>query len=566
MGDGFSDRMCSAPLTEDRMCYAPGVSPPPSELERFRQALPEASKVHRNEQLRALLPSPQVIAAERRSNEADFKKLLLDAGLTEKEFEIVVVYAREQFYSGVKLSEEVLEDRIRALHPPPPRFPGTVDPRGYNVGVMPRTQIAFDFFLSAAQECLKPQNFLECFGTALSLALDFMPVIGNIKGLIEAYTGRDLITGDKIPDWARCLNVALAVLPGAGAAWKAIRAGLRAAQRGSKAAVKAVLPIAMVVAVAKATPAESMQIIKNVAGLNRTVLRTAAKEAEKVSGGVLSASKAQDAAVRELSRVLSAEQVADIEKAISQKAAKAPIAEAPAASKAATSPAPPTPKPQVPGMPGAVPGAGSGGSGGAGRRPRKKTPGKTGPKALSAAERTKAYKDVGFERRNMPQGDQYKPWGRYQVGKTGKNYEQAAKLKDGREVRIDDLEINKAAPETLDLVDYKHSKEVTEIADILKKSKGKYDDVFFKELEKSGHYQGFAGKIDQFLRQAQLILENPKALGQIIIRCSDSRTAHIYRQIVDNLYGNIFTKVGRKWVKSEGLEKIIDAIKIEVVP
>ncbi|MFQ6242563.1 pre-toxin TG domain-containing protein [Sinorhizobium meliloti] len=565
MGDGFSDRMCSAPLNEDRMCYAPGVSPPPSELERFRQAIPEASKVQRNEQLRALLPSPQTIAAERRSHEADFKKLLLDAGLTEKEFEIVVVYAREQFYSGVRLSEEVLEDRIRALHPPPPRFPGTVDPRGYNVGLMPRTQVTFDFFLSAAQECLKPQNFLECFGTALSLALDFMPVIGNIKGLIEAYTGRDLITGDKIPDWARCLNVALAVLPGAGAAWKAIRAGLRAAQRGSKAAVKAVLPIAMVVAVAKATPAESMQIIKNVASLNETALRTAAKEAEKVGGGVLSASKAQDAAVRELSRVLSPDQIADIEKAISQKAAKATAAEAPATAKAATAPAPS--KPQVPGMPGAVPGAGSGGGGGgAGRRPRKKPKGKTAPRALSAAEKTKAYKDVGFEPKDMPQGDQYKPWGRYQVGKTKKNYEQAAKLKDGREVRIDDLEINKTAPETLNMVDYKHSKEVTEIADILKKSKNQYDDVFFKELEKSGHWQGFADKIDQFLRQAQLILENPKALARIIIRCSDSRTAHIYEHIVANLYGNIFTKIGRKWVKSEGLEKIIDAIKIEVVP
>ncbi|WP_457584821.1 pre-toxin TG domain-containing protein [Ensifer canadensis] len=431
---------------------------------------------------------------------------------------------------------------------------------------MPRTQITFDFFLSAAQECLKPQNFIDCFGTALSLALDFMPVIGNIKGLIEAYTGRDLITGDKIPDWARCLNVALAVLPGAGAAWKAIRAGLKAAQRGSKAAVKAILPLAMVVAVGRATPAESIQIIKNVASLNETALRTAAKEAEKVGGGVLSASKAQDEAVRELGRVLSADQVADIEKAISQKAAKAPTAQAPSTARAATGPALPEPKPQVPGMPGAVPGAGAGGSGGgAGRRPKAKPKGRIGPKALSAAEKTKAYRDVGFQRSKMGPNDQYKPWGRYQVTKTGKNYEQSAKLKDGREVRIDDLEINKAAPETLNLVDYKHSKEVTEIADILKKSKNKYDDDFFKELEKSGHWRGFADKIDQFLRQAQLVLENSKSLGQIIIRCSDSKTAHIYEHIVANLYGNIFTKVGKKWVKSEALEKIVDAIKVEVV-
>ncbi|HEV7305586.1 pre-toxin TG domain-containing protein [Ensifer sp.] len=564
MGDELNDRMCSTPLTEDRMCRAPGVSRPSSELERFRQALPEAGRLHRDEQLRALLPSQQLIEAERRNQEAAFKKLLLDAGLTKKDFEIVVAYAREQLDSGVNLSEQVLEDRLRALNPPPSRFPGTIDTRGYNVGMMPRTQITFDFFLSAAQECLKPENFINCFGTALSLALDFMPVIGNIKGLIEAYTGRDLITGDKIPDWARCLNVALAVLPGAGAAWKAIRAGLRVAQRGSKAAVKALLPIAMVVAVSKAAPAEAIQIIKNVASLNETALRTAAKEAEKVGSGVLSASKAQDKAVQELSRVLSGDQIADIQKAISQKAAK--VQDAPTmASRAAGSPAPATPKSQIPSMPGAVPGAGSGGER-AGRRPKPKSKGGPGPKGLSAAEKTKAYKEVGFTRREMGQGDQYKPWGKYQVKKTGKNYEQSAKLKDGREVRIDDLEVSKGSPETLNLVDYKHSKEVTEIADILKKSKNQYDDVFFKELEKSGHWRGFADKIDQFLRQAQLVLENSTSLGHIIIRCSDSRTAHIYEHIVGNLYGNIFTKIGRKWVKSEGLEKIVDAIKIEIVP
>jgi hypothetical protein len=564
MGDGPGDTMCSDPLTEGRLCHAPGVSPPLSESERFTQAIGDVNDAQRSERLRALLPSAQEVEAERRSHEAEFEKLLLDAGLTEAEFWVVVEYAGEQFGSGVQVSEQMLEDRIRALRPAPLRFPGTVEVRRYNVGLAPRTEITAEFFLSAAGECLKPENFKDCFGQVLSLALDFVPVIGNIKGLIEAYTGRDLITGDEIPDWARYLNVALAVLPGAGAAWKAIRAGLGAARRGSAAAAKALLPIAMTMAVARTAPAETIQLIKNVAALDGNALRAAAKEAENAGGAVLAASKAQDAAVRQLSRVLPAGQVADLQKAVAHKAPKAVAPPAPA-------------RPSMPftrGVPGAVPGAVTGGGDGGGpakrrkaaRRPARRPKARVGPKGLSAAEKTKAYRDVGFARREMPRGDQYKPWGRYQVKKSGKKYEQSANLKDGREVRIDDLEVDKAAPEALNLVDYKHSKEVSEVRDILRKSKGKYDDVFFRELEKSGHWRGFADKIDQFLRQAQLILENPKSLGRIVIRCSDSRTALIYESIVGSLYGNIFQKVGRKFVKSEALEKIVDGIKVEIVP
>jgi len=58
----------------------------------------------------------------------------------------------------------------------------------------------------------------DCFGTAenagiallgtfLSLALDFVPIIGDIKGVIEGITGRDLITGQKLTPLERALGM-----------------------------------------------------------------------------------------------------------------------------------------------------------------------------------------------------------------------------------------------------------------------------------------------------------------------------------------------------------------------
>ena len=33
---------------------------------------------------------------------------------------------------------------------------------------------------------------------ALSTVLDFVPIVGNVKGLAEAITGQNLITGEKL--------------------------------------------------------------------------------------------------------------------------------------------------------------------------------------------------------------------------------------------------------------------------------------------------------------------------------------------------------------------------------
>jgi hypothetical protein len=44
------------------------------------------------------------------------------------------------------------------------------------------------------------------FGVLLSLALDLIPGIGTIKGIIEAITGKDLITGEELAWWERALG------------------------------------------------------------------------------------------------------------------------------------------------------------------------------------------------------------------------------------------------------------------------------------------------------------------------------------------------------------------------
>ncbi|UZN02111.1 pre-toxin TG domain-containing protein [Cellulomonas sp. S1-8] len=72
---------------------------------------------------------------------------------------------------------------------------------------------------AAADNC---SVFTDCFGVAnsaveaafglallaaLSMVLDFVPVVGTVKGLVEAATGRDLLTGQELAAWERALGV-----------------------------------------------------------------------------------------------------------------------------------------------------------------------------------------------------------------------------------------------------------------------------------------------------------------------------------------------------------------------
>ncbi|UVI29380.1 pre-toxin TG domain-containing protein [Paenibacillus spongiae] len=48
---------------------------------------------------------------------------------------------------------------------------------------------------------------LGIFATLLSIGLNFVPVVGQVKGVIEAITGKDLITGEKLETWERAMNL-----------------------------------------------------------------------------------------------------------------------------------------------------------------------------------------------------------------------------------------------------------------------------------------------------------------------------------------------------------------------
>jgi hypothetical protein len=78
---------------------------------------------------------------------------------------------------------------------------------------------------AAADNC---SVFTDCFGqansaaetgfglallTGLSLALDFVPVVGDVKGVVEAVTGRDLLTGEELEPWERALGL-IPLVPG----------------------------------------------------------------------------------------------------------------------------------------------------------------------------------------------------------------------------------------------------------------------------------------------------------------------------------------------------------------
>jgi hypothetical protein len=82
---------------------------------------------------------------------------------------------------------------------------------------------------AAADNC---GAFTDCFGqtgsaaeatfgltllSGLSLVLDFVPIVGDAKGIAEAFTGRDLLTGEQLEPWERALGL-IPLLPVADAA------------------------------------------------------------------------------------------------------------------------------------------------------------------------------------------------------------------------------------------------------------------------------------------------------------------------------------------------------------
>ncbi|HEU5148105.1 MAG TPA: pre-toxin TG domain-containing protein, partial [Chryseosolibacter sp.] len=448
----------------------------------------------------------------------------------------------------------------------------TVDPR----------EIKSTIFTASGNEVVRGiHEVLKKIAPVVSVVIDFIPVVGQVKGLIEAAVGVDLITGRTLADWER----ALAILPGGIEHSGKIVSGLKLATRAAaKAARSPQLLVVLTLAVKSGKhPVDIIENMKAVATMSQQVVSAAAKEIKTIKqADKVAITTVQRAALGEVAKAIehvkkikpsvstvSAAKVAAVTKpvAIVGKHVKdLPVNGTPDAAQRMVDAKRSGQNPVHSSRnndPDALPVSDKKTRRNE-RRKKKKAP---QPKAkIPSAEETQAYANLvakGWTKQDLGKSV-WTPWGKYQTKHSGINYEYVAPF-GGRTRQIDQLEIDKQLRDKLNLVDYKHHKEVEHIEDILKKSNNKFDSTFFRELEKSGHYRGFADKIEQFLDQVHLIRQNGDELNKIIIRCSDTRTKFIYTLVRDNLYGNIYKRVKGKFVEDEALKKIVDAIEIVVV-
>jgi len=61
----------------------------------------------------------------------------------------------------------------------------------------------------------------------VSLMIDFVPIVGQLKAVAESIIGMDLVTGDELRTWQRGLGLLLSIIPEAKGIFSAGRAGLR---------------------------------------------------------------------------------------------------------------------------------------------------------------------------------------------------------------------------------------------------------------------------------------------------------------------------------------------------
>lgn len=308
----------------------------------------------------------QKIEAERLQFEAAFKNLLSESGISEYEYLVVVSYVRERFSDGRLPSRSDIEQRILATRPAVRRHPETVDIRGRHIGVFPAAE-AVTMGLAGVAEIIG--KIIKAIITdpkmALSLYLDFLPVIGDIKGMIEAATGKDLITGENLPNWVRAVNFAFSAHGCAKLSWKLTKAGIRTtAKIGSRIAAEAITPVVVFAAISGKAPADTMRLIKNVAAMDQSALIVAAKRAEDVASGAVKVSEVEIKAVQNLKLLLSPNEIAAAEKAAAKKATQK-IDKAAGSGSGKNVPVTP---PDVHALP-----AKSGGTGRAGRKPKTKT-------------------------------------------------------------------------------------------------------------------------------------------------------------------------------------------------
>ena len=116
---------------------------------------------------------------------------------------------------------------------------------------------------------LLPITFSFSFKGIVSTVLDFLPIVGNIKSVKEAYDGKDSITGEELSIFERTLSI-LGAIPGVNYLknTKHLKNGqkfLKAAQRAQKAGkMKNAVSFAKASARAMAKAEKTQKTIKNI--------------------------------------------------------------------------------------------------------------------------------------------------------------------------------------------------------------------------------------------------------------------------------------------------------------
>lgn len=138
------------------------------------------------------------------------------------------------------------------------------------------------------------REIVEVTPYAVSMMLDFAPVIGQLKAVIEGVVGKDLITGDKLAPWQRGLGILLAIIPEAKGIFTAGRDGIKLLAKGVAAADKSADEAAKIYRIAKGASRLSTEEVqaaeKGVVASKE--FRTVAKALDEMEGGATSAERA----------------------------------------------------------------------------------------------------------------------------------------------------------------------------------------------------------------------------------------------------------------------------------
>jgi len=133
----------------------------------------------------------------------------------------------------------------------------------------------------------------------VSLMINFVPIVGQVKAVAEAIIGRDLITGEELPTWARGLNLLLAIIPEAKGIFSSGRAGLSILARVAVDSGESVEEVYQATKVASRLTEEEVQAAREVAtgGRATPAQRKLAVKLEEMPGETASSAAKAEAAL-----------------------------------------------------------------------------------------------------------------------------------------------------------------------------------------------------------------------------------------------------------------------------